>query len=227
MKRPKSDIPKGAREVILREYRRDGSFEQLRLVKCILNRRTVGRRAYDGNGAMVIETPLKKGKKHGREIIWNPLGELESIEPYVNGQLHGVARQYGTNGKVIGSYRFVRGTGFDIWRGNHKRGVPLISEIHSIRNSVPHGYEWWLEEDQRSVWQERHWRNGKRHGIERIWDSAKLDEGYPAFWISGKRVGKLMYRKAALKDRTLPIYEEKDDHPARTFPPKIRRILKD
>jgi len=31
-------------------------------------------------------------------------------------KIHGTAKQYGRNGKVIGKYTIVHGTGFDIWR---------------------------------------------------------------------------------------------------------------
>lgn len=87
------------------------------------------------------ETPLKNGQKHGREFIWDEDGHLESGEPYVNRQLHGLARQYNREGKVIGTYRFVHGTGYDIWRYEMENGSIGISEIHCLQDSAKHGFE--------------------------------------------------------------------------------------
>ena len=151
-----------------------------RVTECTVDGQVVGRRAYDSNGRLMREIPLKNGRKQGREYIWDETGHLESVEPYVDGQLHGLARQYNRKGKIIGTYRFVHGTGYDIWRYEREDGTIGISEIFSIQNSVLHGFEWWLRDDQQSVWHERHWHQGKVHGIERMWNRAGgLKRGYP------------------------------------------------
>ena len=82
-------------EWLIREYGQKGALMHLRMTECMLNGQVIGRRAYDGDGRLVLETPLKNGKKHGREYSWNENGTLESVEPYVDGKLHGLARQYG------------------------------------------------------------------------------------------------------------------------------------
>ena len=107
MKRPKSDIPPDAEERLLREYSQEGPLIYLQIRECILGGQVVGQRAYNEANNLRIETPLKHGKKHGREYIWNEDGALDSVEPYYEGKLHGLARQYGRNGKVIGTYRCV------------------------------------------------------------------------------------------------------------------------
>lgn len=222
MKPRRSDIPEQAEERLIREYGREDTFTYLRLTECILNGQIVGQRAYDGLGRLVIETPLKNGKKHGREYTWNEDGALESVEPYSNGKLHGVARQFGRNGKVIGTYQCVHGTGYDIWRQEREDGSILVSEIHSLEDGLPHGYEWWLREDQRSVWHERHWQRGTIHGIERVWNSkGKLQRGYPKFWVQGKAVRRNTYLKNARRDKTLPEFRERDNRPQRKFPLEI------
>ena len=193
-----------------------------RVTECTVDGQVVGRRAYDSNGRLMRETPLKNGRKQGREYIWDETGHLESVEPYVDGQLHGLARQYNRKGKVIGTYRFVHGTGYDIWRYEREDGTIGISEIFSIQNSVLHGFEWWLRDDQRSVWHERHWHQGKVHGIERMWNrEGGLKRGYPRYWIRNQAVSKRVYIKAAQQDETLPEVREIENRPERRFPVEV------
>jgi hypothetical protein len=85
-----------------------------------------------------------------------------------------------------------------------------------MKDGQPHGYEWWLNEDQRSVRAERHWHDGRLHGIEREWNrSGRLKRGYPKYHIRGERVSKRAYVKACRKDPSLPIFESADNEPVR------------
>ena len=223
MRRPTSDIPENVTEKVIQEYRQEGTHIFFRVTQYILDGQVVGQRAYDSSGRLMRETPLNNGHKHGREYIWDEAGHLESTEPYVNGQLHGLSRQYNRKGKVIGTYRFVHGRGYDVWRYERPDGSIGISEIHSLQDSAKHGFEWWLRDDQRSVWHERHWHQGKVHGIERIWNpEGRLKRGYPKFWIRNQAVSKRVYIKAAEKDKTLPEYRETDDRPERRFPVEVQ-----
>ena len=226
MKQPTSDIPQNAVEVEISEYRQEGSLIYFRVTECVLDGQVVGLRAYNSNGDLRVETPLKNGRKHGREYIWNEDGALESVEPYVEGKLHGLAKQFGRKGNVIGTYRLVGGTGYDIWRYEREDGSTGISEIHSLQDNVPHGFEWWLKADQHSVWHERHWQQGKVHGIERMWnDKGQIKRGYPKYWILNQAVRKRIYLKAAEQDISLPTYREKDNLPQRRFPNEIENLL--
>lgn len=154
------------------------------------------------------------------------MGALESVEPYVNGKMHGLAKQYNQEGKVIGTYRFVHGTGFDIWRCEREDGSIAISEVFIVQDGALHGYEWWLKSDQHSVWHERHWQHGQYHGIERMWNAqGRLKRDYPKYWIQGKKVDKRSYLRAAEHDATFPKYQEKDNHPQRKFPAEIEKLL--
>lgn len=194
MKRPTSDIPRNAVEIRVEGY--DG------LAECVVDGRVVGPRVYNEKGRIVRETSLKDGKRHGNEIEWDDDGTLLSVEPYFEGQIHGLAKQYGRGGKVIGTHRFVHGTGYDIWRWEWWEGFAPVSEVHSMRDGVPHGYEWWLDPDQRSLDHERHWCEGEYHGIERIWNHRKkLRRGYPKYWIRGEAVTKRQYLKAVKSDK--------------------------
>lgn len=226
MKRPKSDIPQGVKEVEIREYRQLGNLMYFRVAECRLDKVVVGQRAYDEDGRLMRETPLKNGKKHGREYIWDESGFLESMEPYVDGKLHGLAKQYNRNGKIIGTYRFVHGTGFDIWRYEREDGSIGISEIFTMQDGSLHGYEWWLRDDQHSIWHERHWQKGEFHGIERMWNrEGKLKRGYPKYWIRGQAVDRRAYLKATVQDKTLPMYKENDNRPQRKFPEEIESLV--
>jgi hypothetical protein len=223
MRLPKSDIPPEATERFVRQY------PDQRLYECVLNGEVVGQHWYTPAGQLTTDTPLKNGQKHGREYQWDE-GMLVSMEPYVEGQHHGLAKQYGQGGKIIGTYRLVHGTGLDIWRQENDDGTIEISEIHTLRDGLPHGYEWWLNPDQRSVSWERHWFAGFFHGIERKWNAqGKLRRGFPKYWLKGlevsQTVSKRAYVKAAQQDKTLPPFREKDNRPRRTFPPEIQKLL--
>lgn len=218
MRRFKSDIPTNVIEQTTREFRRDGGAIYHRLSACLLNGEVVGQRAYSEEGQLVSETPLKNGNKHGREFQWDDDGTLSLIEPYANGKIHGTAKQYGRRGSVIGSYTLRHGTGYDIWRDESDDGTVTISEIHTLKDGLPHGYEWRLKNTQ-TAWHEVHWHEGEYHGIERQWNAAnKLRRGFPRYWISGVRVNKEKYLRASKKDPTLPPFRLKDNSPRRKFP---------
>jgi MORN repeat variant len=218
LKKPPSDIPLN---VIERAVEGSVGFTE-----CILDGCVVGRRIYYENGKLLRETPLRDGRKHGKEFEWDEDGTLLSVEPYFEGQIHGLAKQYGRDGKVIGTYRFVHGTGYDIWRWEWWKGFAPVSEIHSMRDGVPHGYEWWLEPDQRNVHHERHWYHGNYHGIERRWNYRRnLRRGYPKYWIQGEAVTKRQYMRAGKFDKSLPPFQPQDNLPRRRFPPLIQRVL--
>ena len=226
MRRFKSDIPPNAVEQVTREFRRDGLAIFHRLTVCILKGEIVGQRIYGEEGQLLTETPMRNGKKHGREFEWDEDGKLSLIEPYVNGKIHGTAKQYGRDGSVIGTYSFRHGTGYDIWRVEEEDGTIYISEIHTSKDGLPHGYEWWLTMKPRIVWHERHWHEGEFHGIERQWNAAnKLSRGFPRYWINGDRVTKRKYLRAAKKDLTLPPFRLKDNSPRRKFPPAIEQLF--
>ena len=226
MRRFKSDIPPNVVEQTKREFRRDGSAIYHKITVCVLNGEVVGERVYGEDGQLVIETPMRNGKKHGREFDWDDDGTLSLIEPYVNGKIHGTAKQYGRNGSVIGTYTLRHGTGYDIWRQEREDGAIYISEIHSLRGGLRHGYEWWLTEKPHILSDEAHWHEGKYHGIERQWNFAnKLSRGFPRYWIKGDRVTKRKYLQAAKKDRSLPPFRLRDNSPRRRFPTEIEQLF--
>lgn len=237
MRPPKSDIPAGVKERVVRPYSEErneaknkwigpSSLIKLETRECICRGKVAGRRSYDREGRLSIETPLKDGKKHGREIFWNEDGTVNFIEPYFDGKIHGTAKQY-QNGRLIGTYKMIHGTGDDVWRTQIADGPIYVSEIHSNRDGLFHGFVWWLEQDQQSVHEEKHFREGHLHGIEREWNFAGiLRRGFPKYWVNDRAVTKRQYIAAERKDPTLPPFRLKDNSPKREFSPEIRRLLK-
>jgi hypothetical protein len=75
-----------------------------------------------------------------------------------NGRTHGVARQWSDDGTLIGTYKMKRGAGIDLW---------------------------WLNEDQGSVSEERHFRN----------PGMRLRRGFPKCRVNGERASKRQYRR--------------------------------
>ena len=230
MRRAKSDIPAQAVETVVDFFRKIATSKnswsvQLGKSECVLDGLVVGYRYYEENGRLAKETPIKDGKIHGRTYEWKEDGTLHLMEPYCNGIPHGVAKQY-EGDRVIGIYKLIHGTGYDIWRSCNKSGSVFIEEIHSMKDGFRHGFEWWLNHD-RTIWCETHWRKGKRHGIERTWRKGRgMHRGYPKYWINDNVVKRSQYLAECRKDNTLPPYKTSDNVPRRKFPALLERIIK-
>jgi hypothetical protein len=144
--RYRSSIPPGVAERTVSEYRREGSAVWPRRTECLPGEEIVGERWYDEDGTLVEEIPLQHGKKHGVEYQWDD-GKLSSAEPYWEGKPHGTAIQWDRDGRLLGTYTMVHGTGLDVWRGTREDGSIYVTEIRTLRDGLPHGFEWWLNED--------------------------------------------------------------------------------
>lgn len=226
MKSMKSGMPHGAIEKPLRNNKEDLA-QGYRVVDCFVASKHVGRRVYNREGILILETPMKDDLKHGHETTWDDDGNLLSIEPYARGKIHGTAKQYGRNGKIIGTYKLKHGTGFDVWRQEEEINKVFVSEIHSLKDGMPNGYEWWFASSRHDLMHERHWQMGKLHGIERSWNSkGKLRRGYPKFIIEDQVVTIQKYVKMALIDTTLPVFQEKDNLPNRKLPSEIQKLVR-
>ena len=182
----------------------------------------VGCRHWDPDGFLMLETPYQDDRKHGIEYSWYGPGVLTLAEPYEAGLIHGTARQWDDDGTLLGTYSFVHGTGVDLWRARRADGGILLSEVFYLDRGRLQGFEWWLNDDQASVYEERHWHAGARHGIERKWTLGRnLFAGFPRYFIHGKPVSADTYRVIGAQDTTLPPYREEDDRPERDFPAEI------
>ena len=186
----------------------------------------VGRRHWDPDGFLMLETPYQDDRKHGIEYSWYGPGVLTLAEPYEAGLIHGTARQWDDDGTLLGTYDFFHGTGIDLWRARRADGAILLSEVFYLDRGRLQGFEWWLNDDQASVYEERHWHAGARHGIERKWTLyGSLHPGFPRYFVNGEQVSAQAYQRAGVDDPTLPLYRDKDDKPARVFPKEIAIAL--
>lgn len=224
MKNYRSSIPKDARERIVSTFSKS---RQKHKAEYVLNGKVVGVRYFYETGELENEYALKDGLKNGIEYRSDVPGELLSAEPYAHGLPHGLARQWARDGTLIGTYRMKYGTGIDLWWQEHaESGRPYLSEARYLRSGTWHGFEWWLNENQRSVWSECHFQNSQKHGIERCWNhKGRLRRGCPKYWINDRRVTKREYLRESRNDVSLPPYRRIDNQPARNFPPEIKAVL--
>ena len=191
----RSSIPAAARARLVERHTSGAPAR----VEYVLRGAVVGHRDFDADGRLMLDCALRKGEPHGTTYRLGLAGTLLSATPYRNGLEHGVARQWSDDGRLIGSYRMRSGTGVDLWWQqtwtNPRRRY--LAEVHFQVRGRPHGYEWWLNDDQVSVHQERHWWNGELHGIEREWNAkGQLRRGFPRFYVHGARVTRRVYTRA-------------------------------
>jgi hypothetical protein len=223
--RYRSSIPAAARARVVERF----SNGKKRHVEYRLRRKLVGVRLFFESGDPEMEYGLRDGQKHGTEYDWYAPGVLLSAEPFVRGVAHGTARQWDWHGRLIGTYHMVRGTGLDLWwqPDLDGDGEPYLAEVLYRKNGHHDGFEWWLDDTQKTVYIERHWRQSEQHGIERDWNSTgRLSRGYPKYFVAGRRVTKRQYLKASAPDTTLPPFRLRDNRPARTFPPELAAHLR-
>ena len=218
----RSSIPPDAQERVIETYE-SGAKRQSDF---FLDAELVGRRYYFETGELEDETPFRNGRMHGVEYRWHEPGVLLSTERWVDGLPHGTAKQW-LDGKLVGTYEMVRGTGIDLWWGKRfEDDAVVLAEARYLVNGQRHGFEWWIDQDQKSVHEESHFWHGEPHGIERQWNSeGRLRRGFPKYFVGGKKVAKRQYTAACKKDPTLPLYRAADDRPVRRFPPEIRLHL--
>jgi hypothetical protein len=214
-------IPAFASERTVRPFRRTGDAFSggiwFREVECRVKGKVVGTRSYDDKDQLMIETPMRGKKVHGVRLEWDENGDLELAEPYHNGMVSGTSRQY-HKGKLVGTYSIRNGTGLDVWRNQREDGTWFVSEIWPLRNGHADGIELWFNEDERTVWREAYWRASVLHGIEREWNArGRLARGYPRYWTNGSRVTKQAYLAACKRDSSLPLFQLRDQKPARSI----------
>lgn len=197
-------------------------------MECVLNRKVVGFRWFDEEGHLSSEWPLNDGLLHGTMFEFDfglrELGMVTFAEPYRNGLAHGKARQWSNeDGTLIGTYSMKNGTGLDLWRNwSFERNMYVLSEARFIKSGRRHGFAWWLNEDQKSVYKESHYWEGLQHGILREWNRlGKLKRGYPKYWVHDKPVSKRQYLRARIEDAGLPAFSEADNVPRRKFPSEV------
>jgi hypothetical protein len=218
---PKTTIPQNAESKVIARYD-SGAPKQIDYAVAgkIIARRWVA----ENDENSYIESQIKNGKEHGLKIFVDD-GEVNNIEPYLEGLPHGTAEQW-CEGELIGTYEMVHGTGIDLWRAKGEDGSTPLQEVHYMKDGKPHGFEWWIDFGQRTVNWERHWYDGEFHGIERKWNTGgKMCLGYPRYYVRGKKVDKRKYLRISSRDTTLPVFRQSDNRPERDFPEEIKEVL--
>jgi hypothetical protein len=178
----------------------------------------MGGRRWDERGRLFSEWTIKDGLMHGLCRYLNEDGSVNWDVTYFRGRLHGLQRQYGIGGRVIGACRMRHGTGADLWFTEEKDGRIELSEERYFHDGRRHGFErWW--EDQHRIYAESHFVNGTLHGIHREWNAKRnLRRGFPKYFVNDEQVTKRQYLQAAQNDASLPQFNKADNRPQRTLP---------
>jgi hypothetical protein len=220
MKHYRSFIPKAATERVLATHQ---AGPQKYKAEYLLNGEIVGARQFDEDGLLAFERPMKNGVTHGTLYDIDD-GIVTFAEPYRRGLAHGITKQWSHDGELIGTYTMKHGTGLDLWhaKDNWGKGRVYLSEARYIKEGKWHGFEWWLDEDQKSVHSEHHFWENLQHGIQREWNNQRrLRRGFPRYWVNNERVTKREYLRACAKDPNLPPFRESDNRPRRKFPADV------
>lgn len=229
MKNYRSSIHKAAQEHVVSAHKSNGQKQK---AEYVLDGEVVGVRQFYEDGNIGMETPYRNGVIHGTLYCFDVFEKKLRVtfaEPYRNGLAHGMAKQWSSDGeKLIGTYTMQRGTGLDLWRSwGYKSEVYYLSEARYLKDGKWHGFEWWFNEDQKSVHEENHYWENLQHGIQRMWNSnGVLKRGYPRYWVNNERVSKRQYLSASAKDCNLPLFHEADNLPLRDFPPEVLAAIK-
>ncbi len=202
-----SDIPEGVDERLLTldEY---GDTVHA----CFVAGEEIARRIRDETGAVIEEVMMSGGIRQGSLRRWFSNGILRFKTHFETGKEHGVARQFGIDGALLGTYEMSNGTGLDIWW--HENGK--IAEERHIVDGLHHGCKLWWNEDGMQVYTERFWQRGRLHGVVREWqEDGRLRPGYPEYYIRSKKVRPAEYAEAAESDPSLIRYHKEHDTPSR------------
>src|SRR5262245_18106007 len=136
----RSWIPESAQEVVTERHPGGQKYR----VQYFLDGKLVGLRFFSESDNLEWEISLKDGKYHGILYRWLAPSKLESIEPWIDGVPHGVAKQWDENGNLVGSYIMDHGTGIDLWWQSTFNGRHFLAEVRYMKNGLRHGPEWWF-----------------------------------------------------------------------------------
>lgn len=185
-----------------------------------LDGKIVGERTWDLRGDLDSEWGIKDGRRHGPQRRRTD-GVLTFETNWVDGKEHGIARQYWDDGRPLGTYKMVHGTGVDLWRCNLTG--KLSEEWHWTDGEMDGLVRFW-NDDEKTIWEEKHCKASVEHGIFREWnDKGRLRRGFPQYYINGKKVRKREYLTGCKRDETLPAFREEDNNWHRPLPAEYLR----
>ncbi len=207
--RPKPRIPAGATERVTQLDQRGNKAAS----EFWFRGKLAGRAHWNPDGSPCLAYGLQDGVVVGHQLEYED-GAVVYVEPFVDGVLHGLAKQYRPHGRLLLVSPFKRGTGTDFWCDERGR----LAEEHPLVRGRPSGTERWWNPDQKSIYSETEWLEGEWHGAKREWHDERLVRGFPKFYVRGRRVAKRAYVMLAGHDASLPPYRREADSPARTLP---------
>ena len=204
-------LPRGAREHVLARYP-SGAKQRSEYRR---GDEVVAEMLWEEDGSPSWGWRLRGGKRHGDEVEWWPNGQVSFTQPWVDGVLHGMARHYDDEGRLLLETRFVEGTGVDLWCDLYNR---TLSEETWFEAGRLRERRWW-NPDGRTVHMEEQYTDGAEHGIFRQWNEhGRLRRGFPKYFVRGERVDRRTYERRARRDPTLPRRRAEDDDPRRKLP---------
>lgn len=215
--RPKPLIPAGASERVTRVDDLGRKTES----EFWFRGELAGRACWNPDGSPWFAVGLRGGVAVGHQVEYED-GAVVFTEPFVKGVLHGLAKQFDVNGRLLLVSPFAHGTGIDFWCDERGR----LAEEHPLVRGKPSGTERWWNTDQKTVSSETEWLDGEWQGARREWRDGRLDRGFPKFYVRGERVAKRAYLKLARQDPKLPPYRPEADSPARTLPKVFLELRK-
>jgi antitoxin component YwqK of YwqJK toxin-antitoxin module len=183
----------------------------------VIDGEKVGCREWDEDGQLLAEVPMRGGVRHGNVAYFYPGGQLEEMQPYRHGQMHGTGRQWSEDGRLLVTWQLNRGTGLDLWCDS---GTGTLAEEHywPREGGLGYGRDWNV--DEKTIHEEYFYALGRGyHGVWREWAGrGGLRRGFPHFYVNDRKVSKLQYLKACQGDPTLPPYRPEEDDPHRALP---------
>lgn len=172
----------------------------------------VGRKIVEA-GAVYWEYGLKQGRKQGEYYYFHADESIKYKAEFIKGKQEGIASQWSESGELMCVSVFENGTGIDFW-GQEEEGEFILSEERHYKDGLQHGVErWWNSSTE--IWQESFFKEGKLHGISREWTDGKLDSDFPKFYVEDKEITKESYFEEIIARQDLPKYNIEDDEPYR------------
>jgi len=208
----KSWIPADAVETVTERYP-DGTKKES---SYFVGDEEVGYRMWDDAGRLDYES-ARSGPCKGSYYGFHANGQLSEVQPYRNGMMHGIGKQWSEDGELLVSWKLVNNVGLDLWCCTwtktlaEERYWPADGELGYLR-------QW--NEDETTVWEEYFYVRGTGyHGIWREWNAkGRLRRGFPQYFIADRKVTRRQYLRACKSDPMLRPYRVEDDDPRRELP---------
>ena len=205
-------------ELAAQRWEQDERTRQLTLhmptYRVTIDSRTYATIRCEPDGSIESIRTERDGRRHGFSLdVLDGIIQFMTLE---DGVEHGVGLNFDRE-TFLSAYAMHHGSGVEHW---YEPG-PTLSGSCVMRDGMPHGaIRYWFDEE--CVYEEEHAFFGARHGIRRLWDeSLELADGFPEFYVEGRRVSHEVYENACQHDPLLMAYEPEGDDPERDAPPRL------